>query len=163
MYKKKSGGILPGLFHDAHAIHERGAMIDLHQQLRGVQSLEALLGDQQHLPDDRRSIVHLLEPPRRIGPQPQGGKGRFDRIARAQVHPVLLGKLVEREHPFPVSIEYLGGRFQPLLLAPALIARLPLLCPLLCRGIWDRGQRGDHLMAVGHPALALVWVGSLWR
>jgi len=73
--------------------------MNLLHHLRGVQSPEPLLRDQQHLPDDRRGIAQCLEPLARVGPQPRGREGRLDRVARAQVRPVGFGELGEGEHP----------------------------------------------------------------
>ena len=59
---------------DSHSVGVDGAVVDLLQQLRGVQAPEAPLSDHEHLPDDRRRVVHLLEPFRRlptIGPRVQ--------------------------------------------------------------------------------------------
>lgn len=113
--KEKSGGSLPGSFLDSHSVDVCGAVVHLLHQLRGVQSPEPLLRDHQHLPDDRCVVAHLLEPFRRVGLQPEGGEGRFDRVARAQVRPVRLGELVEGEHPLPVQVEDRPGFLQSLL------------------------------------------------
>jgi len=118
--KKKSGGNLPGSFLDSHSVDALRPVMHLLEQLRGVQSPEPLLGDQQHLPDDRRGVLHPLEPFRRVGPQPEGGEGRLDRVARPQVDPAGLRELVEGEHPVPVPVEHRRGRLEPLLPAPVL-------------------------------------------
>ena len=60
--KKKSGGNLPGSFLDSHSVDILRSVMNFFQQLRGVQTAEPLLGDQQHLPDDRRGVLHPLEP-----------------------------------------------------------------------------------------------------
>src|SRR3990172_9147926 len=75
--KKRSGGSLPGSYRDLHSVDVLCAVVDLLQQLWGVQSPEPLLGDQQHLPDDRGRVLHSLEPFRCIRPQPEGGEGRL--------------------------------------------------------------------------------------
>lgn len=97
---------------DSHAGDALCAAVDLLQQLWAVQPPEPLLGDEQHLPDDRSRVFHSLESRRRIRPQPEGGEGRLDRVARPQVDPVCFGKLVKGEHSVPVSIQDLGGRLE---------------------------------------------------
>ena len=42
-----------------------------------MQLAEPLLGKEEHLEDHRRGILHLLEALSRIGPEPQGRKGRL--------------------------------------------------------------------------------------
>ncbi len=103
---------------DSYAVDALCAVVDLLQQLWAVQSPEPLLGDEQHLPDDRSRVLHSLEPCRRIRPQPEGGEGRLDRVARPQVDPVCFGKLVKGGHPVPVSVQDLGGRLESALPAP---------------------------------------------
>lgn len=108
---------------DSHAGDALCVVVDLPQQLWAVQSSEPLLGDEQHLPDDRSRVFHSLEPCRRIRPQPESGEGRLDRVTRPQVDPVCFGKLVKGEHPVPASVQDLGGRLESALSDP-----LPFFC-----------------------------------
>ena len=57
--KKKSGGSLPGTFLDSYSVDVLRSVMHLLQQLRGGQSPEPLLGDQQQLPEDRGGGVLL--------------------------------------------------------------------------------------------------------
>lgn len=121
--KKKSGGSLPDSCRDSYAVDVLCAVVDLLQQFRGVQASEPLLGHQQHLPDDGRGVLHILEPFRRIRPEPEGGEWRLDQVVRPQVDPVCFGKLVKGEHPVPVSVQDLGDRLESALSDP-----LPFFC-----------------------------------
>ena len=42
-----------------------------------MQSAKPVLGKEEHLEDHRHGILHLLEALSRIGPEPQGRKGRL--------------------------------------------------------------------------------------
>ena len=84
MCKQRSGGNLQGSFLGSHSVDVLHLVMNLLEQLRGV--------------------LHPLEPLRRVGPQPEGGEGRLDRVARPQVASVGLRELGEGEHPVPVPV-----------------------------------------------------------
>jgi len=107
--KKSSGGRPLRKFPGPQSIDVPRSVVDAVQQLRGSESAKSSLCDHQHLADDRGSVAHLLEPLRRVGPLAQGGEGGYNRVARAQVRPVRLRELVERDHPVPVVRERLDG------------------------------------------------------
>ena len=70
---------------------------DLLEQFRSVESTEPLLGHEEHLEDDGSGVFDFLEPFGSGGTQSQGGKGRLDDIAGAQMPPVILGEVIEGE------------------------------------------------------------------
>ncbi len=46
-----------------------------------MQSAKPLLDKEEHLEDHRRGILHLLGALGRVGPEPQGSKGRLHDVA----------------------------------------------------------------------------------
>src|SRR5690606_11391623 len=70
---KRSGSDL--LVRDLDAVSVAGSRVNLGQQGGGIQPPEPLLGDHEHLPNDRRGPLHLLEPLGRVRTQPQCSEG----------------------------------------------------------------------------------------
>lgn len=89
----ESGGGL--LRHDRclHAIDKLDARKDQGQQLRGVQTPDAVLRDLEQLPDHRRGRLDPCVPRARRGAQPHGGKRRLDHVGGPPMPPVLFREL----------------------------------------------------------------------
>ena len=98
---KRSGSFPPGILFDALAVDEGSSREDFLYEVGRIQASESLLGYQQHLPDHRGGVVYFLEALGGVGSQPHRGEGGLDRIAGAQVLPVLLGEALEGDHALP--------------------------------------------------------------
>jgi hypothetical protein len=120
---------IPELDPQEHFLHPLGS----------VQSPKSLLCQQQHFPDHRRGVVHLLVPLGRIGSQPQARKGRFHWVGGPQMPPVFLGEIVKGDHAVPVPFQ--GSRGS---LVVAFLAPLEELLPMPF-GLFQTLRVGDFL------------------
>jgi len=75
---------------------------DVSQQGRVIAPAARILRDQQDPLDDRRAR-NFLEALSYRGAEPHRGKRRLDNVGRAQVAPILFGKLAEGDLPVPVG------------------------------------------------------------
>ena len=86
------------------------ALGDLRQALGRIEAAEALLCAQQCLSDDRRRVLHLLEPLRRHRPQPHRRERRLNHPRRPEMHPVLPRECVESQLPPSPKLTRWPGR-----------------------------------------------------
>src|SRR5437879_13291169 len=124
----RSGGGLPlALVHRTYSVDVHDPARDVGKQLRGVETPERLLRDEQRLPDHRGCVLHLLEALGRGRPQPHRGEGRLHRVRGPEMLPALPRELIERHPPLPVAIEDAPDFSMTALRAPRLKrALLPL-------------------------------------
>src|SRR6266545_7984338 len=109
------------------SISVRDALGDLWQELGRVETSEALLSDEQRLPDHGCRVLDLLEPLGRGRPQPHGGERRLHHVRCSQVLPMLLRERVEGHQPAPVLRQAPAGGGDALPRGPRLErALLPL-------------------------------------
>ena len=86
------------------SVHKRDPGINQGQQLRRIQAPETLLSDLQQFPNQGGGGLHSFEPLARRRPQSDRGEGRLHHVRRAQMPPVLLRELIERDQALPVRV-----------------------------------------------------------
>lgn len=86
------------------AIDELDACVDQRQQLRCIQTPEAILRDLEQLPDQRRGGLNALVALARHRQEAHGSKPGLNHVGGPQMPPMLLRELIERDKVLLIGV-----------------------------------------------------------